>query len=92
MEDIVMTEQTKDEGVKENKDNSLYQDYRRVIINLEKAISLKDTKTLYLYSRLLNKFRKGFTDEDCQYICDNYLRNKFPFSFIPSSDASQKVK
>lgn len=91
MEDVVMTDVTKEEGLKESKDNTLYQEYRKMIVNLEKAISLKDTKTLYLYSRLLNKFRRGFTDEDCQFLIDNFMRNKFHFNFIPSFDQSQKV-
>ncbi len=73
----------------QNKDTqtaTLYQEYRKIMTNLEKAISLKDSKTLQLYSRLLNKFRKGFTDEDCQYICDTYLRDKAPnaFTAIPN--------
>ncbi len=91
MEDVVMTDINKEE-TKEIKDNTLYQEYRKALVSIEKAITLKDTKTLYMYSRLLNKFRKGFTDEDCQFICDNFLRSKFPFSFIPSVDASLKVR
>jgi hypothetical protein len=93
MEDVVMTDVAKEEIVaKETKDTSLYQDYRRLVINLEKAVSLKDTKTLYLYSRLLNKFRRGFTNEDIQYLCDNYLRSKYGFSMKSDLEASQKVK
>ena len=76
MEDIVMTDINKDES-KETKDNTLYQEYRKAMINIERAITLIDSKTLYLYSRLLNKFRRGFTDEDCEYICDNFIRSKF---------------
>jgi hypothetical protein len=93
MEDIVMTDSNKEETVKETqaKENPLYQEYRKALVNIEKAITLKDTKTLYMYSKLLNKFRRGFTDEDCQFICDNFLRSKFHFNFVPSVEASQKV-
>jgi 26S proteasome regulatory subunit N3 len=91
MEDVVMSDlTTKEETLgKETsaKDTSpLHQDYKRVMMNLEKAVTLKDSKTLYLYSRLLNKFRRGFTEEDCQFLVDNFLRSKFNFSFIPSLD------
>lgn len=97
MEDIVMTDSNKEETGKEaqsveKKENPLYQEFRKVLVNMEKAIILKDTKTLYMYSRLLNKFRKGFTDEDCQYIVDTFLRNKFDFSFIPVMEGGLKVK
>lgn len=92
MEDVIMSDSTKEENqLKETKDNSLYQEYKKVLVNIEKAVTLKDTKTLYLCTRLLNKFRKGFTDEDCQFIVDNFLRTKFPFSFISNLEAKSKV-
>jgi hypothetical protein len=89
-EDIVMTD-TKEEIKQELKDLSLYQEYRKVILNIEKAVTLKDTKTLSLCTRLLNKFRKGFTDEDCQYLVEGYLRGNFHFNFIPSLNETSKV-
>jgi 26S proteasome regulatory subunit N3 len=87
-EDVVMTDLTTKPG--ETVDNSLFQEYKKTLVNIEKAINLKDTKTLYLYFRLLNKFRRGFTDEDCSYLCDTFLRQKFSFSFIPSLDESKR--
>ncbi len=92
MEDVVMTDIAKEEGIiKETKDNSVYQDYRKIMINLEKAISLKDSKALLIYSRLINKFRKGFTDEDSQYLCDAFLRDKYLFKAVPELDSAIKV-
>jgi hypothetical protein len=90
MEDVIMTEATKEE-TKEAKDNSLVQEYRKAILSIEKAVPLKDTKTLSLYSRLLNKFRRGLTEEETHFICDNFLRFKFPFTFIPSLEGGDKV-
>jgi hypothetical protein len=91
IEDVVMTEIKPEENAKETKDNSLYQEYRKALGNIEKAVPLKDTKTLSLYARLLNKFRRGFTDEDCQYICDNFLKSRFNFTTIPSMSNSVRV-
>ena len=68
----------------------IYQDYKRTLANIEKALQLKDTKTLHLNYKQLNKFRKGFTDEDSSFICDVLLREKFAFSFIGSVPADQK--
>jgi len=68
----------------------IYQDYKRTLANIEKALQLKDTKTLHLNYKQLNKFRKGFTDEDSSFICDVLLREKFAFAFIGSVPAPQK--
>jgi len=89
MEDVIMSDINKEE--QQTKDNSLYIDYKRVLLNIEKAVTLKDSKTLYLCTRLLNKFRKGFTDEDCQFIVENFLRVKFPFAFISNLESKSKV-
>ena len=92
MEDVIMSDISKEEQqTKETKDHSLYQEYKKVLVNIEKAVTLKDTKTLYLCTRLLNKFRKGFTDEDCQFIVDNFLRARFAFAFIPNLDNKLRV-
>ena len=89
MEDVIMSDLNKEE--QQTKDNTLYLEYKRVLVNIEKAVTLKDSKTLYLCTRLLNKFRKGFTDEDCQFIVDNFLRAKFPFTFISNLESKSKV-
>jgi hypothetical protein len=88
MEDVIMTDATK-EDIKETKDNSLVLEYRKALLSIEKAVPLKDSKTLSLYSRLLNKFRRGLSEEECQFIIDNFLRFKFPFSFIPSLESDK---
>jgi hypothetical protein len=85
MEDVIMTE-VKDE----NKEMSpIYTDYRKAIIAIDKALTLKDNKTLYLIFRQLNKYRKEFKDEDISYICDTILRQKYAFTSIP--ECSNKV-
>jgi len=92
MEDVVMTDVAKEEQLtKEVSQNPLYQEYKRVLIGLDKAVTLKDTKSLYLYSRLLNKFRRGFTDEDLQFICDTFFRQRYQFASVSSLDSSLKV-
>jgi hypothetical protein len=78
MEDVIMTEIKE-----ENKEISpIYSDYKKCIIAIDKALSLKDNKTLYLNFRQLNKFRKEFKDEDISYICDTILRQKYHFESI----------
>ena len=78
-----MTDLTKEDNSK--KDNSLYTEFKRILLNIDKAISLKDTKTMSLNYRLLNKFRKEFSDEDLSYLVDTFLRGKSTLSYVPLS-------
>jgi hypothetical protein len=87
MEDVIMSD-IKEEN-KEIKENTVYQDYKKALLNIDKALTLKDNKTLYLYFRQLNKYRREFNDDDISYICDNFLRHKYHFRFI--SELTQKV-
>lgn len=90
MEDVVMNDLTKEDATKA-KENPLYADYKKTLINLEKALNIKDTKTMALNFRQLNKFRKGFTDEDISYLVDNLLRHKALFTAVPSLQGAEKV-
>lgn len=71
-------------------ESEIYNDYKKTLSNIEKALQLKDSKTLHLNYKHLNKFRKGFSDEDCSFICDVLLREKYHFKFIPSIAADQR--
>jgi hypothetical protein len=88
MEDVVMTDLTKEDSSK--KDLTLYSEFKRILLNIDKAISLKDTKAMSLNYRLLNKFRREFTDEDISYLVDTFLRSKNTFAHV--SLTNQKVK
>lgn len=89
IEDVVMTDLTKEEPT--DKELIIYQDYKKALINIDKAINLKDTKTLYLQFRQMNKFRKGFKDQDFSFIADNLLRHKYPLKSIVNLDGTAKV-
>lgn len=65
-------------------DLEIYQEYKKTLSNIEKALLLKDSKTLHFNYKLINKFRREFTDDDCSYITDILLREKFHFSFVPN--------
>jgi 26S proteasome regulatory subunit N3 len=86
MEDVVMT----DVKQEETKENFLYQEYRKALVNIDKALSLKDTKALYLLFRQLNRYRKEFKDEDISYLVDNFIRQKYDIVPIPALDSSVK--
>jgi 26S proteasome regulatory subunit N3 len=60
-------------------ESEIYIDYKKTLANIEKALQLKDSKTLHLNYKQLNKFRKGFSESDCSYICDVLLREKYNF-------------
>jgi len=71
-------------------ENEIYNDYKKTVSNIEKALQLKDSKTLHLNYKQLNKFRKGFSDDDCSFICDILLREKFHYRFIKNIPLDQK--
>lgn len=71
------------------KEFEIYPDYKKTLSNIEKALQIKDNKTLHLNYKQINKYRKGFSDDDCSYICDVLLREKFPFSFISRTPLEQ---
>ena len=60
-------------------------------MNLEKAISIKDTKSLLLSYRQINKFRKHLNDEDISYLYDTLIRNTYNCPAISVSDPNTKV-
>ena len=71
-------------------ESEIYNDYKKTVSNIEKALQLKDSKTLHLNYKQLNKFRKGFSDGDCSFICDVLLREKYHFKFIPNIAPEQR--
>lgn len=97
MEDVVMTDLSKTtEDPTSKKDNSnsnsLYSEFKRIFLNIDKAISLKDTKSMSLNYRLLNKFRRELSEEDISYLVDTFLKSKSTISYIQSLNDNQKVK
>jgi 26S proteasome regulatory subunit N3 len=83
MEDVVMT----DVKPEETKESPLYLDYKRSLVNIDKALGLKDNKALYLLFRQLNKYRREFKDEDISYLCDSVIRQRYDIKAVPAIDS-----
>ena len=60
-------------------------------MNMEKALSIKDTKTLVLSYRQINKFRKHFNGEEISYLYDTLLRNSYNCYAIAHCESNVKV-
>ena len=58
---------------------------------MEKALTIKDTKSLVLSYRQINKFRKHFSEDEISYLYDTLLRNSYNCQAIPQCEASVKV-
>jgi 26S proteasome regulatory subunit N3 len=86
MDDVVMT----DAKQEETKESSIYQDYKKSLVNIDKALGLKDNKALYLLFRQLNKYRREFKEEDISFLCDNIIRQRYDIKAVPSVDSSLK--
>lgn len=58
---------------------------------MEKSLNIKDSKSLIQCYKLINKFRKGFNEDDISFITDVYLRHKYDIRSIAQCDAKIKV-
>lgn len=72
------------------KPSMIYSEYKKTILNIEKSLSIKDSKSLLQNFKQINRYRKGFNEDDISFICDVYLRAKYSFKAIPSCE--QKIK
>ena len=65
---------------KENSD--LYLEFKKSLNLIDKSILIKDLKSLDINYRLINKFRRGFKEEDFSYLYELYIKNLYVFSSI----------
>jgi len=72
--------------------NNNLSEYKKTIQQIEKSLSIKDSKSLIQYFRYINRFRRGFNEDDISFLCDVYLRNKFHFKCISPCEAKIKVQ
>ena len=81
MEDVVMTDAvTVPKEQEKVEKNPIYNEFKKCLISIQKSIPLKDLKTLSMTFRLINKFRRGFKDEDFAYLNEIYLKPHFVFT------------
>ena len=75
-----------DANEKNNQDNKekeseIYKEFKKSLSLIDKSIILKDLKTLNINYRLINKFRRGFKNEDFAYLNEIYIK---PLFILPS--------
>ncbi len=71
---------------------SILKEYKKTIVYIEKSLNIKDSKALLQNFRFINKFRRGFNEDDISFLTDVYLREKFPFKCIPTCETNIKVR
>ena len=82
MEDVVMTDANeKSNQDNKEKENEIYTEFKKSLSLIDKSIILKDLKTLDINYRLINKFRRGFKNEDFAYLNEIYIK---PLFILPS--------
>lgn len=82
----------KDEQIEKQVIKSIYQDYKKVILSIEKASNLKDVKQLSSLYYTINKFRKEFNSADFSFIRENLLSTPIQFSCLPNLENVVKDK
>ena len=82
MEDVIMTDANeKNSQDNKEKESEIYKEFKKSLSLIDKSIILKDLKTLDINYRLINKFRRGFKNEDFAYLNEIYIK---PLFILPS--------
>lgn len=69
---------------------TIYQDYKKLLIQMEKASNLKDLKTLNQLCYQINKYRLSFTKPDFSFISEVLLNNQLQFPSIIKLEQTEK--
>ena len=76
----------------ENNLNTLYYDYKKMILTMDKSSHIKDTRSLNQLYKQMNKYRTEFQENHFSYINDVFLNNNTNFSNIKPLDTTEKDK
>lgn len=96
-QDIEMTN-NKDNKDKNNlnedkyKPNAIYAEYKKLLITMDKAASLKDLKSLFTLYSQINKFRINLKKQDFVYISNEILNNNYPISILNNFELNEDIK
>jgi hypothetical protein len=95
-DDITMKNDSKKDSEKSEKEentiNTLYHDYKKMILTMDKASYIKDTRTLNQLYKQMNKYRTEFQENHFSYISEVFLNNSTNFSNIKPLDSAEKDK
>jgi len=72
------------------KQTSIHQDYKKLLSQMEKASTIKDTKTLNQQYYQINKLRLSFKSNDFNFINEVLLNSQLQLSFLSRLPQSEK--
>ena len=79
MEDIEMKDANANKENEGKVTSPIYKDFIHTLSSVLKNVSLKDLKTLDIYYRLINKYRREFTDDDIAYLNSTFIKPRYDF-------------
>ena len=79
MEDIEMKDANANKENEGKVTSQIYKDFIHTLSSILKNVSLKDLKTLDIYYRLINKYRREFTDDDITYLNNTFIKPRYDF-------------
>ena len=80
MEDIVMKDANDLEDKQDDNLSQLYKDFIKTLLSINKNVSIKDLKSLDFNYRLINKYRREFTEQDFIYLNNTFIKPRFNFA------------
>lgn len=88
--DMKVTTNKDDKNKEQEKTNIIYSEYKKLLITMEKAATIKDSKTLVQCYNQINKYRLNFSANEFSFISELVLNNTFKTSIIKPLDSANK--
>lgn len=76
--------------IKKEEINPIYLEFKKALTQMEKSVSIKDAKTLGMFYKQVNKYRKKFNQDDQSFLADILISRRLPFRSINPINQSEK--
>ena len=82
MEDIEMKDANALKEAQEKLPSPIYKEFIQTLLSILKNVSIKDLKSLDTNYRLINKYRREFSDSDFTFLNNTFIKPKYDFKYF----------
>ena len=82
MEDIEMKDANAAKEPEVKPPSPIYKEFIQTLLSIVKNVTMKDLKSLDINYRLINKYRREFSDNDFPYLNDTFIKPRFDFKYF----------
>ena len=82
MEDIEMKDANAPKEPEVKPPSPIYKEFIQTLLSIVKNVTMKDLKSLDINYRLINKYRREFSDNDFPYLNDTFIKPRFDFKYF----------